>query len=251
VKKKKTFLLFSVILCTGAIAACAQSPSSSQSQPKADDAIYEIEVRVAEAADAAAVGSGSKKGNKEQAPVIPEAMPEKAVGPPIASKLLHERILRFVGSVRSPPDMTRDRLEVLMQIKLTQDEKLPEWWWHLGMSTAEWTYTVFVDEGKRREFPGIDISFSAGDVEDGRRATTCTYELETFARSLTDLGYTRHPGWKQPGGHLVFSRDAAGTRFGTTVKVRKYVQQLGAEESDFQYCVYAIRVSAGESLDGK
>lgn len=239
------------MLCTGGIAACAQSPSSPQSQPEADDATYELEARVAEAADAAAMASGSEDGNKEQVLVTTETMPEKAVGPPIASAFLQERILRFVDSVRSPPDMTRNRLEEVMQIKLTQDEKLPEWWWHLGMSTAEWTYTVFVDEGKRREFPGIDISFSAGDVEGGRKATTCTYELETFARSLTDLGYTRHPGWKQPGGHLVFSRDAAGTRFGTTVKIRKYVQQLGVEASDFQYCVYAIHVSAGESLDGE
>ncbi len=243
------FSAFAMMLCIGGITACAQSPSSSQTKSETTDATFEEGARAAAAADAAAIASGSENGNKEQVPVTTETMPEKPVGPPIASKLLQERILRFVDGIRSPSDMTRSRLEDVMQVKLIQDEKLPEWWWHVGSSATEWTYTVFIDEGKRRELPGFEISFSAGDVEADQRATVCTYELESFTRSLTDLGYTRHPGWKQPGAQLLFTRETKGTRFGSTVKVKKYVQQIGAKASDFQYCVYAINISAGKSLD--
>jgi hypothetical protein len=148
--------------------------------------------------------------------------------------------------------MTRSRLEEVMQVRLEQDSELQGWWWYIGASDEKWQYTLKVDErSKDDSLPLITISFSAGDVEGNARATVCTYELEAFARSLVALGYTRHPGWKQPGGHLVFSREQAGTRFGSTVKVRKYVQQIGTGEDDFQYCVYTISISAGELLDGE
>ena len=247
----KTILAtIAAMLSLGGIAACAQPPSS-HAQSEASASVMEEGARAAAAADAAAMGSESKDGNKEKVPVTTETMPEKAVGPPIASTMLQDRILRLVESLRSPSNVTRHHLEEVMQFKLSQDAAMQEWWTYEGATDAGWAYTVFVDDGKRREFPGVDISFSAGDVEGGGRATTCTYELEAFAHSLTILGYTRHPGWKQPGGHLVFSRNATCTRFGTTVKVRKYVQQLGVEAADFQYCVYVISISAGESPDGE
>jgi hypothetical protein len=170
----------------------------------------------------------------------------------IASALLQEYILRFVDGIRSPPDMTRSRLEEVMRVKLEQDADFAESWWYTGATHEKWEYTVKVNEKREDdELPRIDISFSAGDVEADKRATVCTYELEEFARSLVDLGFTRHPGWKQPGPQLLFTRETAGTRFGTTVKLRKYTKQIGNEESDFQYCVYVIHISAGKSLDGE
>jgi hypothetical protein len=241
---------FAMMLCIGGIAACAQSPSS-HTQSEASDPVMEEGARAAAAADAAAMASGSKDGNKEKIPVTTETMSEKAVGPPIASSLLQDRILRLVDSLRSPSNVTRHHLEEVMQIKLTQDASFQKWWWYKGATDEKWDYTVKVNEKREDdELPLVDISFSDGDVEADQRATVCTYELEAFARSLVDLGFTRHPGWKQPGAQLLFTRETAGTRFGSTIRVRKYVQQIGTEAADFQYCVYVIHISAGKSLDG-
>ncbi len=241
-----------MMLCVGGIAACAQSPPSSQSQPEVDDATSELGARAAAAADAAAMASGSENGNKEEAPVTKETMTEKAVGQPIASTLLQERILRFVDGIRSPPDMTRSRLEEVMRVKLEQDADFAESWWYTGATHEKWEYTVKVNEKREDdELPRIDVSFSAGDVEVDQRAAVCTYKLEEFSRSLTDLGFIHHPGWKQPGAQLLFTRETKDAQFGSTVRVRKYVQQVGTERNDFQYCVYIIHISAGKSLDGE
>jgi hypothetical protein len=250
---KNIFLwAIAIMLCIGGIIACAQSTSSSQTKSKTTDATFEEGARAAAAADAAAMASGSKNGNKEKLPVTTETMPEKTVGPPIASSLLQDRILRFVDSLRSPSNVTRHHLEEVMQVKLTQDASFQKWWWYTGATDEKWDYTVKVNEKREDdELPLVDISFSAGDVEADQRATVCTYELEAFARSLVDLGFTRHPGWKQPGAQLLFTRETAGTRFGSTIRVRKYVQQIGTEAADFQYCVYVIHISAGKSLDGE
>jgi hypothetical protein len=249
----KTILaIIAAMLSLGGIAACAQSHPPSQTQSEVSDPVMEEGARAAAAADAAAMGSESKDGNKEKVPVTTETMPEKAVGPPIASSLLQDRILRLVDSLRSPSNVTRHHLEEVMQVKLTQDASFQKWWWYTGATDEKWDYTVKVNEKREDdELPLVDISFSAGDVEADQRATVCTYELEAFARSLVDLGFTRHPGWKQPGAQLLFTRETAGTRFGSTIRVRKYVQQIGTEAADFQYCVYLIDISAGKSLDGE
>lgn len=240
------------MLCIGGIAACAQSHPPSQTQPKTTDATFELGARAAEAADAAAMASGSENSYKEKVPVTTETMPEKAVGPPIASAVLQEHILRFIDGIRSPPDMTRSRLEEVMRVKLEQDADFVESWWYTGATHEKLEYTVKVNEKREDdELPLVDISFSAGDVDANQQATVCTYELEAFARSLVDLGFTRHPGWKQPGAQLLFTRETAGTRFGATVRLRKYTKQIGNEKSDFQYCVYVIHISAGKSLDGE
>jgi hypothetical protein len=245
-------VMATVLLSLGGLSACAQPPPSTQTQSEISGPAEQEGARAAEAADAAAIGSGSNDASKGTVPVTTETMPQKVVGPPVASTLLEERILRFVDGIRSAPDMTRSRLEEVMQVRLEQDSELQGWWWYIGASDEKWQYTLKVDErSKDDSLPLITISFSAGDVEGNARTTVCTYELEAFARSLVALGYTRHPGWKQPGGHLVFSREQAGTRFGSTVKVRKYVQQIGTGEDDFQYCVYTISISAGELLDGE
>jgi hypothetical protein len=250
--KRINVVLVAAVLSLGGLSACAQPPPSVQTRSELSDLAEQEAERAAEAADAAARGSGSNDASKGTTPVTTDAMPQKAAGPPIASTLLEERILRFVDGIRSAPDMTRSRLEEVMQVRLEQDSELQEWWWYTGASDEKWQYTLKVDErSKDDSLPLITISFSAGDVEGNARATVCTYELEAFARSLVALGYTRHPGWKKPGGHLVFSREQAGIRFGSTVKVRKYLQQIGTGEDDFQYCVYAISISAGELLDGE
>lgn len=249
---KKIFAIMAAILSLGEIAACAQPPSSSQTQSKTTDTTLEEGARAAAVADAAAMESGSEIGNKEQVLVTTETMPEKAVGPPIASALLQEHILRFVDGIRSPPDMTRSRLEEVMRVKLVQDADFVESWWYTGATHEKWEYTVKVNEKREDdEIPLVDISFSAGDADANQRATSCTYELEAFARSIVDLGFTRHPGWKQPGAQLLFTREKTGDRFGATVRLRKYTKQIGNEESDFQYCVYVIHISAGKSLDGE
>lgn len=250
--KKVSFSALAMMLCIGGITACAQSPPSSQSQPEADDATFELGAQAAAAADAAAMGSELKDGSKEQVPVTTETMPEKAVGPPVASSLLQEHILHFIDGIRSPPDMTRSRLEEVMRVKLEQDADFVESWWYTGATHEKWEYTVKVNEKREAdELPRVDISFSAGDVEGNARAVVCTYELEEFSRSLVDLGFTRHPGWKQPGAQLLFTREVASTQFGTTVRLRKYTKQIGNEESDFQYCVYVIHISAGMRVDGE
>lgn len=250
--KKNVLALLAMMLSVGGMAACAQPAPSTHARSKVSDPTAAEAARVAEASDAAAIASGSVDGQEEKAAVTTETMPQKAVGPSIASTLLEERILRFVGGIRSAPDMTRNRLEEVMQVRLEEDSELQGWWWYTGAADGKWKYTIKVDERSKDDpLPLITISFSAGDIEGAARATVCTYELEAFARSLVALGYTRHPGWKQPGGHLVFSREQAGTRFSSTVKVRKYVQQIGTGEDDFQYCVYAISMSAGELLDGE
>lgn len=247
---KKIHLAFvAAMLNIGGLSACAQPPPPSPAQSEAPDGVLDEGAR---AADATAAATRSGNGGKEKVPVITETIPEKEVGPSIASTLLEERILRFVGGIRSAPDMTRNRLEEVMQVRLEQDSELQGWWWYTGAADGKWEYTIKVDERSKDDpLPLITISFSAGDIEGAVRATVCTYELEAFAQSLAAIGYTRHPGWKQPGGHLVFSREQAGTRFSSTVKVRKYVQQIGTGEDDFQYCVYAISMSAGELLDGE
>jgi hypothetical protein len=238
-----------IMLCFGWVSACAQSPPSSQTQPEADAATA-LGDRAAEATDAAAMASGSEDGKKEQAPMTTEMKPEKAVGPPIASTLLQERILRFIDGIRSPSDMARGRLEEVMQVRLEQDADFKDSWWYTGATDENWDYTVKLKEKRDQyELPLVDISFSAGDFDADKRATVCTYELEAFAHSLTDLGYTRHPRWVQPGAQLLFARKAEDARFGSTVAVKKYVQQNGPGEDDFQYCVYVIYISAGESLD--
>lgn len=178
--------------------------------------------------------------------------PRTALAPSISSAVLLQRMLNLVDSFRAPGYVTRSHLEEVMQVKLEPDTELPGWWWYTGTTDGKWEYTIKVDErSKDDSLPRIDISFSAGDIEGNARAKVCTYELEAFAQSLISLGYIRHSGWKQPGGHFVFSREAESIRFSTSVKVRKYVQQIGAGEKDYQYCVYAITVSAGELLDGK
>lgn len=250
--KSISVLVAAAMLSLGGLSACAQSPPSSHAQSDAPDPVFEEGARAAAAADVAAMASGSENGNREQVPVTTERMPEKAVGPPIASALLQEHILRFVDGIRSPPDMTRGRLEEVMRVKLEQDADFVESWWYTGATHEKWEYTVKVNEKREEdELPRIDISFSAGDVEADKRATVCTYELEAFAGSLVDLGFTRHPGWKQPGAQLLFTRETTGTRFGATVRLRKYTKQIGNEKSDFQYCVYVIHISAGKSLDGE
>ncbi len=249
---KTIFAIMVAMLSLSGLSACAQSPPSSHAQSEASDPVMEEGARAAAAADAVAMALGSENGNKEQVPVTTETMPEKAVGPPIASTLLQECILRFVDGIRSPPDMTRSRLEEVMRVKLEQDADFVGSWWYTGATYEKWEYTVKVNEKREDdELPRIDISFSAGDVDANQQATVCTYELEEFARSLVDLGFTRHPGWKQPGAQLLFTRETTGTRFSTTVKLRKYTKQIGNEESDFQYCVYVIHISAGKSLDGE
>jgi hypothetical protein len=246
---RTVFAIMAAMLSLGWIAACTQS---SPTQSKDSDPVMEEAAWAAAAADAAAIGSGTRDGNKEQVPVTTETMPEKAVGPPMASTVLQDRILRFVDGIRSPSDMTRSRLEEVMQVKLEQDAGFVESWWYTGATHENWEYTVKVDEKREDdELPRVDISFSAGDFEGNERATVCTYELEAFAQSLVGLGFTRHPGWKQPGAQLLFTRETAGTRFGTTVKLRKYTKQIGNEKIDFQYCVYVIHISAGKSLDGE
>ncbi len=250
--KKKALALFAMMLSVIGMAACAQPTPSTQARSEVSDPATEEAARVAEAADAAAIASGSEDGKKEGVPVTTESMSEKTVGPSIASTLLEERILRFVDGIRSSPDMTRSRLEEVMQVRLEQDTELQGWWWYTGAADEKWQYTIKIDErSKDDSLPLVTISFSAGDVEGNARATVCTYELEAFAQSLIAIGYTRHSGWKQPGGHLVFSRERAGTRFSSTVKVRKYIQQTGSGVNDYQYCVYAISMSAGELLDGE
>ncbi len=250
--KKVCLSAFAMMLCIGGITACAQPPLSSQSQPEADDATFELGARAAAAADAAAMGSGSENGDKEKVPVTTETMPEKAVGPPIASTLLQERILRLVDSLRSSSNVTRHHVEEVMQVKLEQDAEFKEWWWYTGATDEGWEYTVMVDGSSKYDvLPLIKISFSAGDVEADKRATVCTYELEPFARSLTDLGYTRYPRFVQPGGQLLLNRETKSTQFSSSVRMKKYVQQTGKEASDFQHCVYVINISAGESIDGE
>lgn len=250
--KKQFLAIFLAIFGMGGLSACAQPAPSTHARTKVSDPAAEEAARVAEAADAAAIASGSADGQKEKAAVTTETMPQKAVGPSIASTLLEERILRFVDGIRSPPDMTRSRLEDVMQVRLDQDAEFVESWWYTGATHEKWEYTIKVNEKREAdELPLVDISFSAGDVEGSERAAVCTYELEAFARSLVSLGFTRHPGWKQPGAQLLFTREAVGARFSTTVKLRKYTRQNGSEESDFQYCVYVIHISAGKSFDGE
>ena len=252
VKKKERLVFAAAVLSMVGLAACAQPTPSTHSRTEVSDPAAEEVARVAEAADAAAIASGSEGGKKEKAALTTEIIPQKAVGPPIASTLLEERILRFVDGIRSPSDMTRSRLEEVMQVRLDQDAEFVESWWYTGATHEKWEYTIKVNEKREAdELPLVDISFSAGDVEGSERATVCTYELEAFSRSLVDLGFTRHPGWKQPGAQLLFTRETAGARFSTTVKLRKYTKQVGSEESDFQYCVYVIHISAGKSFDGE
>jgi hypothetical protein len=246
VKKNLPLALFAALLSVGGITACAQS-STTQSK-ESDPVMAEFE-RAAAAADAAVVASAPEANNVEKPTMEEETKPSKPVGPPIPSTLLEDRILTLVDSLRAPSDVTRANLEKVMAIGLTEDEKWPAWWWYTGITDKGWEYTVQIE--KDDELPLINISFSAGDIEQDAKATVCTYELEAFARLLTNHGYIRVPGWQQPRGHLVFTRDSKETRFGTTLKVYKYLMPTGKEKNEFQHCVYSIHVAAGESIDGE
>lgn len=256
--KRMMLRLAVAMLCTSGLAACAQpAPGMHDPQGISDSSADEAE-RAGRTADAAAIAStpvprsGSDGTNRETLPVTTETRQGKASGPPIAPALLQQRILRFVDGIHSPSDITRPRLEAVMDARLQQNPGFGEAWWFTGATDEHWTYTLKVSEQREEDqLPLIDISFSAGDVEGNARATVCTYALEAFAGSLVDLGFTRHPGWQQPGAQLLFTRQAANGRFGTTVRLRKYTQQTGREENDFRYCVYVIHVSAGNSPDGE
>jgi hypothetical protein len=252
VKKNPLFVFTTALLTIGGLVACAQ-PSPSQSAKVRESNQVEVETaKAAAASDAAAQASVPENGNAESPRMETASTNSSPKDPAVSSAVLLQRVLNLVDSLRAPGDVTRSHLEEVMQVKLEPDAELQGWWWYTGSADGKWEYTIKVDErSKDDSLPRIDISFSAGDIEGKARAKVCTYELEAFAQSLIDLGYIRHPGWKQPGGHLVFSREAESARFSTSVKVRKYVQQIGAGEKDYQYCVYAITVSAGELLDGK
>jgi hypothetical protein len=169
-------VMATVLLSLGGLSACAQPPPSTQTQSEISGPAEQEGARAAEAADAAAIGSGSNDASKGTIPVTTETMPQKVVGPPVASTLLEERILRFVDGIRSAPDMTRSRLEEVMQVRLEQDSELQGWWWYIGASDEKWQYTLKVDErSKDDSLPLITISFSAGDVEGNARTTVCTY----------------------------------------------------------------------------
>ena len=247
--QKVVHIIAAAMLCVGGISACAQPPSS-HAQSEASASVMEEGARAAAAADAAAMGSESKDGNKEKVPVTTETMPEKTVGPPIASTILQDRILRLVDSLRSPSNVTRHHLEEVMQVKLTQDAKIQEWWTHEGITDEGWGYSILMKDKRNEDLPSISIGFSSGESE-STDAVVCSYELEAFSRSLVALGYTRYPGFRQPRAHVGFDRAIEGTRFGSSIHVFKYVWTKEAEGRGVVYCVEGMNIYAGMRADGE
>ena len=248
--KKIHLAILVAVLSIGGVSACAQSPSPSQAQSKTPDLAMEKGARAAAAADAAAMGSGPENGNKEQVPVTTETMPEKAVGPPIASRLLQERILHLMDSLRSPSDVTRHHLEEVMQVKLTHDANIQEWWTYEGVTDEGWSYSILLKDKRNEDLPSISIGFSSGESE-STDAVVCSYELEIFSKSLVALGYVRYPGFRQPRAHVGFDRAIEGTRFGSSIHVFKYVWTKEAEGSGVVYCVEGMNIYAGMRVDGE
>lgn len=242
-------VMATVLLGMGGISACAQPPPSTQTRSEVSDLAEQEAEGVAEAADAAARGSGPNDASKGTTPVTTEAMPQKAAGPPIASTLLEERILRLVDSLRSPSSTTRHHLEEVMQVELTQDANLHEWWAHEGTTDEGWSYSILLKESKGEDLPSIRIGFSSSESESAD-VVVCSYELEAFAKKLTALGYRRYPGWRQPRAHVGFGREIEGARFGSGIHVFKYVWKKEAEGS-VVYCVESLGIYSGTSVDGE
>jgi hypothetical protein len=247
--KRINVVLVAAVLSLGGLSACTQPPPSAQTRSELSDLAEQEGARAAEAADAAARGSGSNDASKGMTPVTTEAMPQKAADPSIASTLLEERILRLVDSLRSPSSTTRHHLEEVMQVELTQDANIQEWWTHEGTTDEGWSYSVLLKESKGEDLPSIRIGFSSSESESAD-VVVCSYELEAFAKKLTALGYRRYPGWRQPRAHVGFDREIEGTRFGSGIHVFKYVWKKEAEGS-VVYCVESLGIYSGTSVDGE
>ena len=247
--KRINFVLAAAMLSMGGLSACVQPNPSTHARSEVSDPATVEAARVAEAADAAAMASGSDDGNKEKVPVTTETMPQKAVSPPIASALLEERILRLVDSLRSPASVTRHHVEEVMQVELTQDANIQEWWTHEGTTNEGWSYSILLKDKKGEDLPSISIGFSSSESE-STDAVVCSYELEAFAKKLTAIGYQRYPGWRQPRAHVGFDREIEGARFGSSIHVFKYVWKKEAEGS-VVYCVEGMNVNAGMRVDGE
>ena len=247
--KRINRVLVAVVLNLVGLSACAQPPPSAQTRSELSDLAEQEAERAAEAADAAARGSGSNDASKGTTPVTTEAMLQKAVDPPIASTLLEERILRLVDSLRSPSSTTRQHLEEVMQVKLTQDANIHGWWTYEGTTDEGWSYSILLKESKGEDLPSISIGFSSSESESAD-VVVCSYELEAFAKKLTALGYRRYPGWRQPRAHVGFGRDIEDTRFGSGIHVLKYVWKKEAEGS-VVYCVERLSIYSGMRVDGE
>jgi hypothetical protein len=249
-RKVCIFVMATVLLGMGGISACAQPPPSTQTRSELSDLAEQEGARAAEAADAAARGSGSNDASKGTIPVTTESMPEKAAGPAVASTLLEERILHLVDSLRSPSSTTRQHLEEVMQVELTQDANIHEWWTHEGTTDKGWSYSILLKESKGEGLPSISIGFSSSESESAD-VVVCSFELEAFAKKLTALGYRRYPGWRQPRAHVGFDREIEGARFGSSIHVFKYVWKNGLEGSGVVYCVEGMNIYSGTSVDGE
>jgi hypothetical protein len=241
VKKNLAIVLIAATLSFGGVTACAQS---SPPQSKEPDRAMEEGAKAAEAMNTAVRSSTPEGSNVEKPTMEEETKPSKPEGPPIPSALLEERILKLVDSLRAPNDVTRANVERVMQIKLAQNENIQDWWTHTGITDEGWQYSILFEDKRKEDLPTISIGFSMEDTA-STKPIACNYELESFSKKLTLLGYKRFPGWRQPRAHAGFEREVDNARFGSSIHVFKYIWKHDSQNDEYVYCIEGINIYSG------